>query len=181
MGEVERDGNRTQRELSSRLNISLGLVNMFMKRLINKGYFKAKTMPQNRLKYFLTAKGLARKSRLTVEYLKYSVHYYREVKDLLLEKFEMLREQGVERIFFLGAGEVAELAYLYLQLTDIQLGGVVDDQGNGQRFFGFDVEQLHRLEISNLDRILVTRLDDPERGVRVLLENGVELDKIITL
>ena len=181
MGEVERDGNRTQRELSSRLNISLGLVNMFMKRLINKGYFKVKTMPQNRLKYFLTAKGLARKSRLTVEYLKYSVHYYREVKDLLLEKFEVLRNQGVKRVLFWGTGEVAELAYLYLQLTDIQLGGIIDDQGNGQRFFGFPVEHPHRLKTPDWDRILVTRLDDPERDIRVLVENGVVLDRIITL
>jgi len=181
MGEVERDGHRTQRELSARLNISLGLVNTFMKRLVSKGYFKVKTMPQNRLKYFLTAKGLARKSRLTVEYLKYSVHYYREAKDLLLEKFEMLGEQGVKRILFWGTGEVAELAYLYLQLTDIQLGGVVDDQRNGQRFFGFPVDSLHRLRVPDWDRILVTRLDDPERDVRVLVENGVGLDRIIRL
>jgi DNA-binding MarR family transcriptional regulator len=181
MGEVERDGHRTQRELSARLNISLGLVNTFMKRLVSKGYFKVKTMPQNRLKYFLTAKGLARKSRLTVEYLKYSVHYYREAKDLLLEKFEMLREQGVKRILFWGTGEVAELAYLYLQLTDIQLGGVVDDQGNGQRFFGVPVDSLHRLRVPDWDRILVTRLDDPERDVRVLVENGIGLDRIIRL
>jgi DNA-binding MarR family transcriptional regulator len=181
MGEVERDGHRTQRELSARLNISLGLVNTFMKRLVNKGYFKVKTMPQNRLKYFLTAKGLARKSRLTVEYLKYSVHYYREAKDLLLEKFDLLGKQGVERILFWGTGEVAELAYLYLQLTDIQLRGVVDDRGNGQRFFGFPVDSLHRLRIPDWDRILVTRLDDPERDVRVLVEHGVGLDRIIRL
>jgi DNA-binding MarR family transcriptional regulator len=181
MGEVERDGHRTQRELSARLNISLGLVNTFMRRLVNKGYFKVKTMPQNRLKYFLTAKGLARKSRLTVEYLKYSVHYYREAKDLLLEKFDLLGKQGVKRILFWGTGEVAELAYLYLQLTDIQLSGVVDDQGNEQPFFGLHVDSLHRLRIPDWDRILVTRLDDPERDVRVLVEHGVGLDRIIRL
>ncbi len=181
MGEVERDGSRSQRELSQRLNISLGLVNRFMKRLISKGYFKVKSLPRNHLKYLLTAKGLARKSRLTVEYLKYSVHFYREVKDLLLEKFDVLEGEDVRSILFFGAGEVAELAYLYLQQTDIQLGGVVDDQGNGQRFFGFPVEHLHRLTIPDWDRVLVTRLEDPERDVQVLLENGVGRDRIITL
>ena len=62
MGEIDRNGNYSQRELSSRLNISLGLVNTFLKRLVNKGYFKVKTMPRNRVKYFLTPEGLARKS-----------------------------------------------------------------------------------------------------------------------
>ena len=75
MGEIGRDGSPTQRELSRRLNISLGLVNTFLKRLVNKGYFKVKTMPRNRVKYFLTPEGLARKSRLTVEYLRYSVSF----------------------------------------------------------------------------------------------------------
>jgi DNA-binding MarR family transcriptional regulator len=181
MGEVERDGSRSQRELSQRLNISLGLMNSFVKRLISKGYLKVKSLPRNRLKYFLTPEGLARKSRLTIEYLKYSVHFYRDVKDLLLEKYDVLEQQDVRSVLFFGTGEVAELAYLYLQQTDIQLGGVVDDQGNGQRFFGLPVERLHRLSIPDWDRILVTRLEDPERDVQVLLENGVGRDRIITL
>ena len=50
MREIDRDGNSSQRELSRRLNISLGLVNTFLKRLIKKGYFKVKTMPRNRVR-----------------------------------------------------------------------------------------------------------------------------------
>jgi len=60
MGEIEQDGSSSQRELSRRLNLSLGLVNTFIKRLVSKGYFKVKTMPKNRVKYFLTPEGLAR-------------------------------------------------------------------------------------------------------------------------
>ena len=85
MGEIDRNGNHSQRELSSRLNISVGLVNTFLKRLVNKGYFKVKTMPRNRVKYFLTPEGLARKSKLTVEYLRYSVNFYKDIKTLLLK------------------------------------------------------------------------------------------------
>ena len=39
MGEIDRNGITSQRELSRRLNVSLGLVNAFLNRLINKGYF----------------------------------------------------------------------------------------------------------------------------------------------
>ena len=63
MGEIDRNSNHSQRELSRRLDISLGLVNTFLKRLVNKGYFKVKTMPRNRVKDFLTPEGLARKSK----------------------------------------------------------------------------------------------------------------------
>lgn len=181
MGEVDRNGSRTQRELSRRLNVSVGLVNAFMKRLIEKGYFKVKTMPQNRLKYLLTPRGLAEKSRLTIEYLGYSVNFYREVKDLLLKKFMKLEELGIKSILFMGTGEVAELAYLYLQLTSIRLLGIVDSRGNGRSFFGFRVEGVSRLHTRDWDCILIARLDDPDGDVRVLLENGIELDRIVTL
>ncbi len=181
MGEVDRDGSRTQRELSARLNISLGLVNTFMKRLVNKGYFKVKTLPRNRLKYFLTPKGLSQKSRLTIEYLKYSAHFYKEVKELLLRKFELLEEEGIQHVLFWGTGEVAELAYLYLQQTTLRLAGIIDEEAKGNYFFGFSVESYQRLYTSDWDSILITRLDDPDRDVRHLMGHGIDRHRIITL
>ncbi len=74
LGEIERYGSLSQRELSRRLNLSLGLVNTFLKRLVKKGYFMVKTVSRNRPKYFLNPKGKARKSKLTVEYLSYSIN-----------------------------------------------------------------------------------------------------------
>ena len=181
MGEIERDDGPSQRELSRRLNISLGLVNTFLKRLVNKGYFKIKTMPKNRVKYFLTSEGLARKSRLTVEYLHYSTRFYKEIKHLLIGKFKEMEEKRIASILFFGAEEAAELAYLYLQLTSIDLVGVVDERKNGKGFFEFETEGFDRLDREDWDAILVTRLDDTVRDVQYLIEKGVDLDKIITL
>lgn len=181
MGEIERDDSPSQRELSRRLGLSLGLVNTFLKRLVNKGYFKVKTMPRKRIKYFLTAEGLARKSKLTVEYLQYSVNFYREVKNLLITKFKQMEKNKINSILFFGAGEVAELAYLYLQFTDIQLVGIVDDGQNGNVFFEFRIEGVGRLERKDWDTVLVTRLDDTERDVRYLSNNGADLDRVATL
>ncbi len=181
MGEIERDDSPSQRELSRRLGLSLGLVNTFLKRLVNKGYFKVKTMPRKRIKYFLTAEGLARKSKLTVEYLQYSVNFYREVKNLLVTKFKQMEKNKINSILFFGAGEVAELAYLYLQFTDIQLVGIVDDGQNGNDFFEFRIEGVGRLERKDWDTVLVTRLDDTERDIRYLSKNGADLDRVETL
>ena len=38
--EIDNDHTPSQRELAQKLDISLGLVNSFIKRLVNKGYFK---------------------------------------------------------------------------------------------------------------------------------------------
>ncbi len=181
MGEIERDSSPSQRELSSRLNLSLGLVNTFIKRLVNKGYFKVKTMPRNRVKYFLTPKGLARKSRLTVEYLQYSVNFYREVKNLLVKKFKAMEDDQLSSVLFFGAGEVAELAYLYLQMTNIRLAGIIDDSPKGKDFFEFKVNDFDRLSKDDWDTILLTRLDNTDQDIETLVRNGVNTDRIAVL
>jgi DNA-binding MarR family transcriptional regulator len=181
MGEIEQEGSPSQRELSRRLGLSLGLVNAFLKRLASRGYFKVKTMPRNRVKYFLTPKGLARKSNLTVKYLRYSVNFYKEIKKLLLNKYKEMGENKLNSIIFFGAGEVAELAYLYLQLTNIRLVGIVDDMQNGNDFFEYKVEGLDRLDREDWDTVLLTRLEDTDQDIQALLNRGVSPERIATL
>jgi DNA-binding MarR family transcriptional regulator len=181
MGEIDRDGNHSQRELSRRMNISLGLVNTFLKRLVNKGYFKVKTMPRNRVKYFLTPEGLARKSRLTAEYLRYSVSFYRDIKTLLLNKYKEMENDNVKSVLFFGAGEVAELAYLYLQLTSIQLAGIIDEAQQGKSFFDHRISGLDRLEQADWDRILLTRLEGADQDIKKLMGNWVNRDRIAAI
>ena len=181
MGEIDRTGNHSQRELSRRLNISLGLVNTFIKRLVNKGYFKTTTMPRNRVKYLLTPAGLARKSRLTVEYLKYSIDSYKEIKNLLLDKYKVMEKDNVRSVLFYGAGEVAELAYLYLQLTNIHLAGIIDDKQNGKKFFRFKITNIDSMLKMDWDIILITRLDDTEQELEKLINRGVDPQKVVTI
>jgi DNA-binding MarR family transcriptional regulator len=181
MGELARDGGSSQRELSQRLNISVGLVNTFLKRLVGKGYFKVKTLPRNRLKYFLTPEGLARKTRLTTEYLRYSINFYRDIKQLLLSKFNEMDGHHMRRVLFIGAGEVAELAYLYLQLTRLELAGMIDDEKKGKHFFGYVIKGAENISDMEWDMILLTRLDNTEEIIQKLAQAGVGPDRIATL
>ena len=181
MGEIHRNGHHSQRELSRRLNVSLGLVNAFLKRLVSKGYFKVKTTPRNRVKYFLTPKGLAKKSKLTVEYLRYSMNFYKDIKKLLLSKYLEMEKNDVRSVLFYGAGEVAELAYLYLQLTNIQLVGIIDDEKTDKNFFGLRVADLDRIHQTDWDMVLLTRLEHTDQDIKELLERGVNPERIATI
>jgi DNA-binding MarR family transcriptional regulator len=181
MDEIDHNGIHSQRELSQRLNISLGLVNTFLKRLVNKGYFKVTTMPRHRVKYFLTPEGLARKAKLTAEYLSYSVHFYRDIKDLLLDKYAQMERNQVKSVLFFGAGEVADLAYLYLQLTTIHLAGIIDESKKGRNFFGHEIAGFEATGQSGWDMILVTRPDHIEKAIDMLSEAGVDRNRIATL
>ena len=56
LDEFTREPMVTQRALSGRLGIALGLVNAYVKRLYKKGYIKVKNLPRNRIKYIITPK-----------------------------------------------------------------------------------------------------------------------------
>jgi DNA-binding MarR family transcriptional regulator len=99
---VNGDCLSSQRDLARDLNISLGLVNSFIKRLAHKGYVKATTIPPKRIRYIITPKGMAEKSRLTYRYIQFSYHYYRQARQKLKTLFSTLEKSGVRRVVFYG-------------------------------------------------------------------------------
>ena len=171
----------TQRELAQDLNISLGLVNAFMKRLAKKGYFKITTIPRNRVKYLLTPKGMREKSRLTYEYIRYSIGFYRQIREILLDLFNRLQEEGVRRIALYGCGEVAELAHLFLQNTTIRLAGVFDEKADDREFFGHEVQSCEALSEDGCGYVLLTYTEDIQSHKDRLISAGVKPDCILNL
>ena len=69
MSELENGEPISQREIAGRLNIALGLVNSYLKTLVQKGFVTVKAYPRNRYAYLLTPKGFAEKSRLAFQHL----------------------------------------------------------------------------------------------------------------
>ena len=84
--------NTNQREMSQSLNISLGKVNYILKALIEKGIIKARNFTSNKNKrayiYFLTAKGIEEKTKLTLRFFDRKSQEYDKLKQELrdLEK-----------------------------------------------------------------------------------------------
>jgi EPS-associated MarR family transcriptional regulator len=77
----------TQRELASELGFSLGKLNYCLKSLKKKGHIKLKNFQNNKNKinyaYILTPRGLAIKTKLTVNFMKRKMKEYNElVKEL---------------------------------------------------------------------------------------------------
>jgi DNA-binding MarR family transcriptional regulator len=171
----------TQRELARDLNISLGLVNAFIKRLAKKGYFKITHIPKNRAQYLLTPKGALEKSRLTYRYIRYSVGFYREIREMLVTLFGRLEQEGVQRITLYGCGEVAELAHLFLQNTSIKLGGVFDQKPDGLVFFGHLVKSYEQLAQDGYEYVLLTQTEDIQSHFDHLVSVGVAPERILHL
>lgn len=75
----------TQRELSSRLDISLGKVNYIIKSLITKGLVKTDSFKKSNNKrayfYVLTPHGIEEKAKVTYRFLKQKMVEYDDLKN----------------------------------------------------------------------------------------------------
>jgi DNA-binding MarR family transcriptional regulator len=156
LNELSKGEHTTQRALSRRLGIALGLTNAFIKRLTRKGYIKITTLPRNRIKYLLTPKGFLEKSRLTLEYIQYSYSFYREARKSITAYLTSLKKRSLTRIAIVGTGELAELTYLSMQEVDLEPAAVIDDAKRGRKFFGKEIVALHDVSRRDVDRILVS-------------------------
>ena len=178
---VDNDVVPSQRDLARDLNISLGLVNSFIKRLVKKGYFKARHVPKNRMRYFLTPKGASEKTRLTYEYIQHSYNFYKEARQKLRDLYTGLERRDVSSIVFYGAGDLAEIAYLSLQETNIKLVAVVDDEKKGKRFMRYIVEHPDRLAALTFDKILITSLNAKEFIYQRIAALGLSAESVVQI
>ena len=179
--EIDNDHTPSQRDLSRKLNISLGLVNSFIKRLAQKGYFKITNIPKNRVKYILTPKGATEKTRLTYQYIQYSFEFYRNAREKLRKLFKDLKVQGVSRVVFYGASDLAEIAYISLQETNIKMVAIVDDKKIGGTFIGVVVKDPGMLNFLSFDRILITSMNSKDTVLERILKQGISRSKIVML
>ncbi len=179
--EIEGDQAPSQRDLATRLGISLGLVNSFIKRLAKKGYFKITTIPKNRVRYILTPKGTAGKTRLTYEYIQLSFQYYKNSRSKLTDLFKQYNKQKIRKVVFFGSGELAEIAYLSLQETDIRLVAVVDNQDSPKPFMQQKVLPIEALKGISFDRIIITNVDATWDAMKAIMGLGISRTKITLL
>jgi hypothetical protein len=161
----------------------VSLANLYVRRLALKGFIRILSVRPNRLRYLLTPKGIAEKTRLAYTYLSRTFERYREARQSLREALRPLAENGLKRIAFYGTGEAAEVAYVCLKETGVDLDSVFD-AASGDWFLGLPVRGLEELVPNNFDRIVITFFNTQEATearVEELLRRGVSHDQIVTL
>ncbi len=154
-----RDYSPSQRDLASRLNVSVGLINAFVKRLVKKGYIKVRTIPKNRVLYLLTPKGIVEKTRLTYKHIHDSYSYYKKTCGRLEKIYADLEREGCRRIAFYGISDIAELAYHVLNNSQLLFSGIIDDEHAGGKFIGNTVCSINEIYKLKFDRLLITNFE----------------------
>jgi len=115
INEVRRGSVITQREISQKTGFSLGLTNILLKKLIQKGYIKITKPNRRSLQYFLTPRGIAEVAERSYQYFFRTIRSLKEIRTkiqtLLLEEYK----KGRRNFVVLGDGELADLTEIALR------------------------------------------------------------------
>ena len=113
-----------QRDLSRQMNLSLGMTNMILRRLIAKGYIRIQQLNQRKAQYILTPKGFTEKMRKSIKYTLKTIHSISLIKNRLRTSILHFYGQGVREFGILGVSDFAlliEMAIKELGLADCRL------------------------------------------------------------
>lgn len=134
--ELKENPSLSQRSLSRKLNISLGLTNSILKNLISRGWLKVKKDTGRKLLYIITPKGMANVSRLMYNRFQETFHYYHYAKDLLTAYLIRLYQQGEKTVNIYGTGQLAEITYYAGISTPLKLNAIITDDPSKEKFLG---------------------------------------------
>jgi DNA-binding MarR family transcriptional regulator len=181
-------GPVTQRSLAGELGVALGLTNLLIRRLAGKGYIKMSGMGTRHVRYLMTPAGWEALGRATRLSLENTVHLYTETREQIRASLAgvsarcMPGASGEKRVVFYGAGDVAEIAYVSLQRTDLRLVGVADDRRTG-RFFDLTIcpgEMLCESALAGTpyEHVVVTSVRHADAIQARIDERGVPRDRV---
>ena len=175
---IDINQSHTQRSLSSRLGVALGMTNALLKRTIRKGLIKVKDAPARRYVYYLTPEGFREKSHLVGEYLNTSLNFFRRSRDQYESVFEHCLEKGWKRVILVGTGELAEIASLAANSTGLHLVGIVDRHRNMDEFCRLPVFQ-NLEDAGDVDAVVITDSTTPQQAFDLLIRQ-MAVERVLT-
>jgi len=127
LNEIGQDPMVTQASLSQHLGIAVGSVNWYVKRLIHRGWVKVSHLDRTRLKYDLTAEGVAVFTQRALLYARDSLKIYGEFRKKAKMLMKELKQKDIHQVNIEGNDEVVDI----LRLTCIEEGILIVESATG--------------------------------------------------
>ncbi|OHB50910.1 MAG: hypothetical protein A2106_02280 [Planctomycetes bacterium GWF2_40_8] len=172
---IENNGHLTQRELSKEVGIALGLINHLLKKMVKKGWVKIKNVDARRIKYLITPEGAREKSSLLYKRVESTIHFYLEAKRVIKEKVMHLKNEGVESVSIYGINHISEVLFIVLKELGLELTYVVDDNKEGEVWFGYTIVNMDEFLKSGANIIILASFDKKEIDSFCKEQEGVKV------
>jgi predicted transcriptional regulator len=150
---VESSPQLNTRLAAAKLGCSVKLAHELLGKMVNRGLLHVSKVHSRRWDYFLTPQGIAEKARLTYEFVHFSMQFYQEARKQSSQVCRDIAEHGHKTVAFIGAGELAEIAYLGVKEWNLELIEVYSDSSD--KFMGRETLPYEMIVPTKADVIIV--------------------------
>ena len=113
----------TQRDLAQNTGLSLGAVNLLIKKMINTGLIKIEKLNPQKIRYILTPEGMAEKAAKTYNYIVKNYNNMLHMQNVVKAIVDKQYEQGIRYIYLYGEqDEVFEIIKVVLEKCTQEYG-----------------------------------------------------------
>ena len=107
-------GNLTQRQIAEEVGLSLGMVNLLIKKLVTKGYIKVQKINTRRIFYYLTPAAIEEKTKKTYKFIKKTVKSLGLIKAKIREEILEKYKEGYRSFNIIRYSELTDIALIVL-------------------------------------------------------------------
>ena len=105
------DLGANQREISRIMDLSLGMVNMLIRRLISKGYIRIEQLNKRKVQYLLTPKGFSEKMQKSIKYTLKTINSISLIRRNIRDVVTNLYNSGHRRFYLLSEPDLAMIIH----------------------------------------------------------------------
>ena len=99
----------SQRKLSKQTGLSLGAVNILIKKMVHKGLVKVEKLNSRTMRYIITPKGMKEKTRLTYQFVRSSYRHILNINSAVAALLEEEAYSSTTQVILYGPADEVEL------------------------------------------------------------------------
>ncbi len=134
----------SQRDLARAINLSLGMTNVLLKRLSQKGYILVQKVSARKVSYVLTPAGVNELAGRTYRYLKRTMKKVVNYKETIMEIARDARSRGFSRLALLGKSDLDFIIEYAATSAGLEFTSYQDARDIGGDTFVFVSESFER-------------------------------------
>jgi len=152
---IENNASVTQRDLSEKAGLSLGMVNLLLKKFVKKGIVKLERLDGKSFRYILTPEGFKEKSKKTIDYIK---RYYNKTLIIKQNIERVIRTYGKNRTYALFGNDKEMKEIIEGILKELEVDYITENNlqniDNSQIILFWDIDDKEKMNEFNCEFLL---------------------------
>ena len=152
---IENNASVTQREISKKSGLSLGMVNLLLKKFVKKGLVKLERLDGKSFRYILTPEGFKEKSKKTIDYIK---RYYNKTMIIKQNIERVIRTYGKNRTYVLFGNDKEMKEIIEGLLKELEVDYITENNlqniDNSQIILFWDIDDKEKMNEFNCEFLL---------------------------